>query len=299
MDDDRFNIFDTNEEEIEIQNKEINIAFFGLSKEQFNEILSKLNNLFFKDEYNESKDPSISEKYHNLVENINYSQKINSNNSFNFYFCNININKKRSYKEFIKNEIDYIFLFDSEEYLNDKKNINDLLDIFSQKENYYYFKNDKKINTLNLLESNIISLNPINFICDLLKNMIKIYEYYLIYLDYSVEKDIIKFGEYYSKYKKYEKLDENNLIELFEKFEKFSFNNDYADDTIILLQIICIKTNKGEILKDDFCFDVKKVKCSLYGEFCDNLNVVCSFSTEQKKFLCPMCIKQFMIEKNI
>ena len=49
--------------------------------------------------------------------------------------------------------------------------------------------------------------------------MFKIYEYYLIFLNYSVEKDII-IRWILSKYKKYEKLDEKNLIELFEKYEK-------------------------------------------------------------------------------
>ena len=38
--------------------------------------------------------------------------------------------------------MDYILLFNSEEYLNNKKNIYDLLDIFSQRGNYYFFKYD-------------------------------------------------------------------------------------------------------------------------------------------------------------
>jgi hypothetical protein len=109
------------------------------------------------------------------------------------------------------------------------------------------------------------------------------FDYYQIFIEYSIEKNIISFKDYLYNFNKYNKInDENQLIEYFNKFEKLSYNNDYADITIILLQIIM---NKKNILKSDFTFNVKSLKCG----FCFDKLSESEFDDDQKCFLCHRC----------
>jgi hypothetical protein len=115
-----------------------------------------------------------------------------------------------------------------------------------------------------------------------LKDLKNKFDMFLTFEKYSMEKSIVKFIDYYHTINEYSKIkDEQELIELFNKFEKFSFNNDYADNTIILLQIM---TNNN-MLKNGFSFNVKSLNCT----FCTERMDICEFDTNVKSFLCYRC----------
>ena len=115
-----------------------------------------------------------------------------------------------------------------------------------------------------------------------LKDIINKFDMFLMFEKYSVEKNIVKFIDYYHTINEFSKIkDEQELIELFNKYEKFSFNNDYADNTIILLQIMA----NNDMLKNDFSFNVKSLNCT----FCTERMDICEFDTNVKSFLCYRC----------
>ena len=114
-------------------------------------------------------------------------------------------------------------------------------------------------------------------------NLKKKFDMYKIFQKYSIEKSIISFKDYLYNYNKYsENIDEDLLIELFNKFERFSFNNDYADVTIILFQIMAANKN---ILNTNFTFNVKNLKC----DFCYNNINECEYDDNLKMFICYRC----------
>ena len=118
---------------------------------------------------------------------------------------------------------------------------------------------------------------------DFLLELIDKFKMFKIFQKYSIEKSIISFKDYLYNFNKYNKInDENELIELFNKFEKFSFNNDYADITIILLQIMT--TNKS-IFNNNFTFNARTLECG----FCLNKINECEFDNDSKSFLCFRC----------
>lgn len=289
-----------------INKKEINIGFFNLDNEKFNEIIQRLtqsafskifslrqNTLF----YNEYTIASFEEKNgfkNELIDedDINKEAKglvININN------CKMEENKDEKYEEFIKEKLDFYFIF-NESKLNQKfldevhecsklnyiiitlgKNINnDILNKYSS-HIYDYFEISQEEKNKYKDASKIIIFD------DFLSEIKKKFDYYQIFIEYSIEKNIISFKDYLYNFNKYNKInDENQLIEYFNKFEKLSYNNDYADITIILLQIIM---NKKNILKSDFTFNVKSLKCG----FCFDKLSESEFDDDQKCFLCHRC----------
>lgn len=289
-----------------INKKEINIGFFNLDNEKFNEIIQRLtqsafskifslrqNTLF----YNEYTIASFEEKNgfkNELIDedDINKEAKglvININN------CKMEENKDEKYEEFIKEKLDFYFIF-NETKLNQKfldevhecsklnyiiitlgKNINnDILNKYSS-HIYDYFEISQEEKNKYKDASKIIIFD------DFLSEIKTKFDYYQIFIEYSIEKNIISFKDYLYNFNKYNKInDENQLIEYFNKFEKLSYNNDYADITIILLQIIM---NKKNILKSDFTFNVKSLKCG----FCFDKLSESEFDDDQKCFLCHRC----------
>ena len=289
-----------------INKKEINIGFFNLDNEKFNEIIQRLtqsafskifslrqNTLF----YNEYTIASFEEKNgfkNELIDedDINKEAKglvININN------CKMEENKDEKYEEFIKEKLDFYFIF-NETKLNQKfldevhecsklnyiiitlgKNINnDILNKYSS-HIYDYFEISQEEKNKYKDASKIIIFD------DFLSEIKTKFDYYQIFIEYSIEKNIISFKDYLYNFNKYNKInDENKLIEYFNKFEKLSYNNDYADITIILLQIIM---NKKNILKSDFTFNVKSLKCG----FCFDKLSESEFDDDQKCFLCHRC----------
>ena len=289
-----------------INKKEINIGFFNLDNEKFNEIIQRLtqsafskifslrqNTLF----YNEYTIASFEEKNgfkNELIDedDINKEAKglvININN------CKMEENKDEKYEEFIKEKLDFYFIF-NETKLNQKfldevhecsklnyiiitlgKNINnDILNKYSS-HIYDYFEISQEEKNKYKDASKIIIFD------DFLSEIKTKFDYYQIFIEYSIEKNIISFKDYLYNFNKYNKInDENQLIEYFNKFEKLSYNNDYADITIILLQIIM---NKKNILKSDFTFNVKSLNCG----FCFDKLSESEFDDDQKCFLCHRC----------
>ena len=289
-----------------INKKEINIGFFNLDNEKFNEIIQRLtqsafskifslrqNTLF----YNEYTIASFEEKNgfkNELIDedDINKEAKglvININN------CKMEENKDEKYEEFIKEKLDFYFIF------NETKSNQKFLDEVHEcsKLNYIIITLGKNINNdiLNKYSSHIYDYFEISqeeknkykdaskiiIFDDFLSEIKTKFDYYQIFIEYSIEKNIISFKDYLYNFNKYNKInDENQLIEYFNKFEKLSYNNDYADITIILLQIIM---NKKNILKSDFTFNVKSLKCG----FCFDKLSESEFDDDQKCFLCHRC----------
>ena len=289
-----------------INKKEINIGFFNLDNEKFNEIIQRLtqsafskifslrqNTLF----YNEYTIASFEEKNgfkNELIDEDDIYKEakglvININN------CKMEENKDEKYEEFIKEKLDFYFIF-NETKLNQKfldevhecsklnyiiitlgENINnDILNKYSS-HIYDYFEISQEEKNKYKDASKIIIFD------DFLSEIKTKFDYYQIFIEYSIEKNIISFKDYLYNFNKYNKInDENQLIEYFNKFEKLSYNNDYADITIILLQIIM---NKKNILKSDFTFNVKSLKCG----FCFDKLSESEFDDDQKCFLCHRC----------
>ena len=287
-----------------INKKEINIGFFNLDNEKFNEIIQRLtqsafskifslrqNTLF----YNEFTIASFEEKNgfkNELIDedDINKEAKglvININN------CKMEKNMDEKYEEFIKEKLDFYFIF-NETKLNQKfldevhecsklnyiiitlgKNINDKLDNSSNTYDYFVISQEEK-NKYN-------EASKILIFDDFLIEIKSKFNLYKIFQRYSKEKSIISFKDYLYNFNKYNQIeDEVQLIEFFNKFEKLSYNNDYADITIILLQIII---NKKNIFKSDFTFNVKSLNCG----FCFAKLNESEFDNDQKCFLCYRC----------
>ena len=179
------------------------------------------------------------------------------------------------------------FLFDS-----DKMDINFLNLIFKySKGNYLKFNNNIQnmqdsiiLNDYVLISDNQKNLNYNKFKFDIfLMNIISKFEMFRLFQKYSVEKNIVNFKDYLYKIQEYYKIkDEKEYIELFNKFEKFSFNNDYSDNTLILLQSMMYNPNK---LNGNICFNVKSLECG----FCTEKSNICEFDKNLKTFLCYRC----------
>ena len=263
-----------------INKKEINIGFFNLDNEKFNEIIQRLtqsafskifslrqNTLF----YNEYTIASFEEKNgfkNELIDEDDINKEAKG------LVININ-NCKMENQKFLDevhecSKLNYIIITLG-------KNINnDILNKYSS-HIYDYFEISQEEKNKYKDASKIIIFD------DFLSEIKTKFDYYQIFIEYSIEKNIISFKDYLYNFNKYNKInDENQLIEYFNKFEKLSYNNDYADITIILLQIIM---NKKNILKSDFTFNVKSLKCG----FCFDKLSESEFDDDQKCFLCHRC----------
>ena len=219
------------------------------------------------------------------------NQKINnSNNYFSLYF---DIEQERKKLEEM--------ILDIQEKKNNNKNY--LEDIYNySKLNYIIFtldneKNQELFNSdkyaPNVYDHIEITRNDLNYdknesniliFDEFIDELKKKYDLFKIFQKYSIEKSIISFKDYLYNFNKYDKIeDEYTLIDYFNRFEKLSYNNDYADVTIILLQIMITKKN---ILTSNFTFNVKALKCG----FCTAELYESEFIDENKCFYCPFCI---------
>jgi hypothetical protein len=292
-----------------IYQKEINIGFFLFSEQQFKDMISKLSQSSFSKKFSlinnflnfkEYTKVSFEEKKE-LKNEIDINDKVDDEDILidedekplliNINNCKIDIELDGEYEKFIKEKLDYYIIF------NEKKiNKKFLAKIYeSSKGNYIIitsgYETDEKDITKIYEDFEVTKDKKENndddkdyFIFDtFLINLKKKFGMYKIFQKYSIEKSIISFKDYLYNYNKYsENIDEDLLIELFNKFERFSFNNDYADVTIILFQIMAANKN---ILNTNFTFNVKNLKC----DFCYNNINECEYDDNLKMFICYRC----------
>ena len=292
-----------------IYQKEINIGFFLFSEQQFKDMISRLSQSSFSKKFSlinnflnfkEYTKVSFEEKKE-LKNEIDINDKVDDEDILidedekplliNINNCKIDIELDGEYEKFIKEKLDYYIIF------NEKKiNKKFLAKIYeSSKGNYIIitsgYETDEKDITKIYEDFEVTKDKKENndddkdyFIFDtFLINLKKKFDMYKIFQKYSIEKSIISFKDYLYNYNKYsENIDEDLLIELFNKFERFSFNNDYADVTIILFQIMAANKN---ILNTNFTFNVKNLKC----DFCYNNINECEYDDNLKMFICYRC----------
>jgi len=301
--------FEDDINEINYQN-EINIGFFNFDNDQFNEMIKKLSqsafskkfllkkNILYFNEYTKAIFEEKKELKNEIIEEENEEiEKDIDKFLINIFNCKIIKKMDQIYDNLIKEKLDFYFIFNGE--IIDEKFLNNIYDY--SKQNYILFNmgqncNDNIINSdkfkpnqydyfeVNVEDrekydktSNILIFS--NFLLDLKMK----FDMFKIFQKYSIEKSIISFKDYLYNFNKYNKIkDENQLIELFNKFEKLSFNNDYADVTIILIQIMISNKN---VLNSNFTFNVKTLNCG----FCFNKINVCEFDDDSKCFLCFRC----------
>lgn len=287
-----------------IYQEEINIGFFNLDNEKFNDIIKRLSQSSFSknfslkeniinfDEYSFATFEENKEIKNEIIDEEDFEKEekrlvIKINN------CKFNENKDENFDVFIREKLDFFFIF-NEKILkqNFKNEIQELSNL-----NYIIITlgkdiNDKLYNQNNTYDYFVISQEEKNkynesskilIFDDFLSEIKSKFDLYKIFQNYSIEKNIISFKDYLYNFNKFNQIDdEDQLIEYFNKFEKLSYNNDYADVTIILLQIIM---NKKNILKSDFTFNVKSLNCG----FCFTKLSESEFDNDQKCFLCHRC----------
>ena len=287
-----------------IYQEEINIGFFNLDNEKFNDIIKRLSqssfsknfslkeNIINYDEYSFATFEENKEIKNEIIDEEDFEKEekrlvIKINN------CKFNENKDENFDVFIREKLDFFFIF-NEKILkqNFKNEIQELSNL-----NYIIITlgkdiNDKLYNQNNTYDYFVISQEEKNkynesskilIFDDFLSEIKSKFDLYKIFQNYSIEKNIISFKDYLYNFNKFNQIDdEDQLIEYFNKFEKLSYNNDYADVTIILLQIIM---NKKNILKSDFTFNVKSLNCG----FCFTKLSESEFDNDQKCFLCHRC----------
>ena len=263
-----------------IYQEEINIGFFNLDNEKFKDIIKQLSqssfsknfslkeNIINYDEYSLATFEENKEIKNEIIDEEDFDKKekglvIKINN------YKLNENKDEKYNIFIKEKFDLFFIFNEkilkQNFINEiqecsnlnyiiitlGKNINDKLNNSNNIYDYFVISQEEK-NKYN-------EASKILIFDDFLIEIKSIFNLYKIFQRYSKEKSIISFKDYLYNFNKYNQIeDEVQLIEFFNKFEKLSYNNDYADITIILLQIII---NKKNIFKSDFTFNVKSLNC--------------------------------------
>jgi hypothetical protein len=294
-------------EEESLQATEINIMFLGQGENEFKGIISDLAD--FLTAFSLKKDDIYDDKLKFTGISIRKEETIEEilNNNDDYFEKEeeliINISNCQSipelkenskeYKEFdeIFKKIDFCFVFNSENqkalnkiynYSNGNCIFFSLTQNFDEKIKEKYPKG-KIYDILTVKGENQGDDDLKTFYFEkFLKDLKNKFDMFLTFEKYSVEKSIVKFIDYYHTINEYSKIkDEQELIELFNKFEKFSFNNDYADNTIILLQIM---TNNN-MLKNGFSFNVKSLNCT----FCTERMDICEFDTNVKSFLCYRC----------
>ena len=281
---------------------DINIGLIGIKKDAYEDEIKKLEKSllskgFILDKHREEYGKYIKSSFKKINEKkiikiIN--NEINDNNGdliINIYYCDSNLDndKKKYYEEFLKEKLDYYLLYNSENYDSDFLN---LISKYS-KGNYFKVNYNTKATSIKskdiLLDFEIIDDPKSNIDYNIFKldkfleNLISKFEMFHLFQKYSVEKNIVNFKDYLYTFHKYSVIkDEKELIKLFNKFEKLSFNNDYADNTLILLQLMIYK---NKIFKNNFAFNVKSLKCG----FCTEQSNICEFDKNLQTFLCIRC----------
>ena len=284
-----------------IYQKEINIGFFGMEKELFEKIITEIKHSSFSKEFSLIND-NISDmgkykkasfqkidNYQNQISDdiFDINDKIEDNLIINLNNCEDNLNNKKDkeYEEFIKEKLDFYFIFEKE--IKDKNFVNKLYN-YSKGNNIILIYGQNKsfepegYEEFILIENKVETL--LNFRFD--KFLLKIknqFDMFLIFQKYSIEKNIVSFKDYLCTLEKYSNInDEKDLIELFNKFEKLSFNNDYADNTLIMLQVM---TTNEKMFNNGICFNVKSLKCG----FCTETLNISEFDPNVQSFLCYRC----------
>ena len=285
---------------------EINIGLFGFEGEIFKEIIKNLEdpNSIFTKKFSLKDKLCKYGKYSKISYKINTEKKeiieskdnINNNLIINILNCESNLknDKKNKYNEFIKEKIDFFLILEND--IMDKKFLNLLYEY--SKGNYLFFgfseffsknKNESKIidefvimDNLYFRDKNNVNLWGFKF-DEFIINIAKIYNMFVIFQNYSIEKNIVKFKDYIYFFNKYSQIkNENEFFELFNKFEKFSYNDDYTDNELIMIQIMSSDKQK---FNNDINFNVKSNNCG----FCSESLNICEFDPEVKTFLCPNC----------
>ena len=284
--------------------EEINIGFFNLDNEKFNDIIKRLSQSSFSKNYSLKENIINYDEYSfaTFEENKEIKNEIIDEEGFEkeekgliikIDNCKFNEDKNENYDTFIKEKLDFFFIFNEkilkqnfidkiQECLNLNyiiitlgKDINDRLNNSNYTYDYFIISQEEK-NKYN-------ETSKILLFDDFLSEIKYKFDLYKIFQKYSIEKSIISFKDYLYNFNKFNQIDdEAQLIDFFNKFEKLSYNNDYADITIILLQIIM---NKKNILISDFTFNVKSLNCG----FCFAKLIESEFDNDQKCFLCHRC----------
>ena len=297
---------DSREEFDIIYQKEINIGFFGMAKELFEKIISDIKHSSFSEQFSLIDDnisnmgkykkvsfQKIDNNQNKIIEYIleDNNEKIEDNLIINLNNCEDNLNNKKDkqYEEFIKEKIDFYFIFEKE--IKDKNFLDKLYNY--SKGNYIILifdqnkiQQEKKSFEHEGYEDFILIWKDmaLDFQFDtFLLGIKKQFDMFLIFQKYSTDKHIVTFKDYLYTLKKYSNIkDEKRLIELFNKFEKLSFNNDYADNTLIMIQIM--SSNKN-MFNNGICFNAKSLKCG----FCTETLNISEFDPNVQSFLCYRC----------
>ena len=295
-----------------IYQKEINIGFFNFDNNQFNDMINKLSQSSFSEKFS-LKNNNL---YFNEYTKVSFEEKIELKNEImdddeeeiikedkkDGKFC-ININNCKivqkmaeNYETFLKEKLDFYFIFNGE--IINKKFLDEIDEC--SKQNYIIFNLGKDINgdimhsdkylpkQYDYFKVNQIDItkyeNKSNILIfdEFLLNLKVKFDAYKMFQKYSIEKSIISFKDYLYYFNKYRNKNEKELVELFNKFEKFSFNNDYADVTLILIQIMTMYKN---VLNSNFNFNAKTLQCG----FCFNKLNESEFDDGSKCFLCYRC----------
>ena len=297
-----------------IYQKEINIGFFNLEKSEMNDFIKKLSQSSFSKKFTLKKDLlnfndytiASFEEIENLKNEIiedeeEIDKKKEERLVININNCKIVEKRDEKYDNFFKEKLDFYFIFNGDNIGDNIKNYLEEIYDYS-KQNYIIFtldneKNQELFNSdkyaPNVYDHIEITRNDLNYdkneskiliFDEFIDELKKKYDLFKIFQKYSIEKSIISFKDYLYNFNKYDKIeDEYTLIDYFNRFEKLSYNNDYADVTIILLQIMITKKN---ILTSNFTFNVKALKCG----FCTAELYESEFIDENKCFYCPFCI---------
>jgi hypothetical protein len=293
-----------------IYQKEINIGFFNLEMTEMNDFITKLSQSSFSKKFTLKKDLLNFNEYTiaSFEENENLKNEIIEDEEeidkkkeerlvININNCKIVEKRDEKYDNFFKEKLDFYFIFNGDNIKNYLEEIYDY-----SKQNYIIFtldneKNQELFNSdkyaPNVYDHIEITRNDLNYdkneskiliFDEFIDELKKKFDLFKIFQKYSIEKSIISFKDYLYNFNKYDKIeDEYTLIDYFNRFEKLSYNNDYADVTIILLQIMITKKN---ILTSNFTFNVKALKCG----FCTAELYESEFIDENKCFYCPFCI---------
>ena len=288
---------------------DINVGLIGIKKEVYEAELMKLEKSSFSQEYQLEKERADYGKYAKasfkkikkmmmIKEDIFNDNNDNNDLIINIFYCenNLNNDKKKYYEEFLKEKLDCYLLFNPEnmdfDFLNKiykyskgnyfKINYSNYCPTNALRANE--IENFELINDFELIDDNTNNIDYSTFKFDkFLINLISKFEMFRLFQKYSVEKNIVHFKDYLHALLQYSKIqDEKEFFELFNKFEKFSYNDDYTDNELIMIQIMSSDKQK---FNNDINFNVKSNNCG----FCSESLNICEFDPEVKTFLCPNC----------
>lgn len=116
---------------------------------------------------------------------------------------------------------------------------------------------------------------------------------YDLFKSFSKEKHYNSYLLYLTRKRDLSQMPMETLIKLFNSFEQFSFDdNDYSDDSIIIIQIISNIEKRSQL-----AIKLRTSHCSQ----CKMDQKICEYSTKGKKYLCNICsdLTEFTQKKNV